>query len=234
MKSLSSDRALVLLSGGQDSCTCLHWALKKYKHVEALSVDYGQLHKRELDCAKALAQSMKVPWKKISLPLGGLSESTLLENTKHDRNSPHRREGDPADGAKLGDDGLPLTFVPGRNLLFLVAAGAVAYTHECGVLVTGVCQTDYSGYPDCRDNTMRSMEKTLQLGLECDIRIETPLMNLTKAQTVLLLKDLGGLASLAHTHTCYAGAHPPCGVCVACELRAKGFKEAGIPDPLTA
>jgi 7-cyano-7-deazaguanine synthase len=130
--------------------------------------------------------------------------------------------------------GLPNTFVPGRNLIFLTYAAAYAYQRKIDHLVTGVAQTDYSGYPDCREATISSLQQSLRLGMESDVTIHTPLMHLSKKETVLLARDLGALPAMALTHTCYNGERPPCGTCAACELRAKGFAEAGIDDPLIA
>lgn len=221
MKKLNQQKALVLLSGGQDSCTCIYWALKNYDKVETLTLDYGQKHRVEIDCAKALAKKENLPWRLLKLDLlKELGGNTLVDG------------GDDITVGDTGEDNLPLTFVPGRNLLFLNAAAALAYQLDCGVLITGVCQTDYSGYPDCRQETITALEKSIQLGMECDLEIKTPLMNLTKAESIHLIKDLGALDSLALTHTCYKGQQPPCGDCDACLLRAKGFEEAGFPDPL--
>jgi 7-cyano-7-deazaguanine synthase len=132
------------------------------------------------------------------------------------------------------DTQLPNTFVPGRNLIFLTYAAALAYQRGIKHLVTGVAQTDYSGYPDCREETMTSLENTINLGMETEIQIHTPLMHLSKADTVRLARDVGALEAMADTHTCYNGQRPPCGECPACALRAMGFEEAGIPDPLVA
>jgi 7-cyano-7-deazaguanine synthase len=132
------------------------------------------------------------------------------------------------------ESGLPNTFVPGRNLIFLTFAAAYAYQHGIAHLVTGVAQTDYSGYPDCREETMRSLQTALQNGMDSDIQIHSPLMHLSKKATVQLAEALGALPAMALTHTCYNGVRPPCGSCPACELRAKGFEEAGIDDPLTS
>jgi 7-cyano-7-deazaguanine synthase len=127
---------------------------------------------------------------------------------------------------------LPTTFVPGRNLIFLTFAAAFAYQKGIGNLVTGVAQTDYSGYPDCREKTLKALETAIQLGMEYEVQIHTPLMFMSKAETVQLAQQCGAMEALAHSHTCYRGEQPPCGHCPACELRAKGFKEAGLPDPL--
>ncbi len=132
----------------------------------------------------------------------------------------------------MGATGLPNTFVPGRNLVFITLAAAYAYQRGISEIVTGVCQTDFSGYPDCRESTMVALQAALRAGMDAPFTIHTPLMHLTKAQTVTMLRDLGGLPLLAYSHTCYEGAVPPCGRCPACVLRAKGFAEAGIADPL--
>ena len=127
---------------------------------------------------------------------------------------------------------LPNSFVPGRNLIFLTFAAAFAYQREIKDLVTGVCQTDYSGYPDCRQNTIEAIQLAINLGMESNVRIHTPLMWMTKSETVKFAGEVGALEALAWSHTCYNGEVPPCGQCPACELRAKGFEEGGIPDPL--
>ena len=127
---------------------------------------------------------------------------------------------------------LPVTFVPGRNLIFLTYAAAFAYHADIGNLVTGVAQTDYSGYPDCREETLKALEKAIQLGMEFDVKIHTPLMHLSKAETVKLAQECGAMEALALSHTCYRGLQPPCGACPACELRARGFAGASIKDPL--
>lgn len=212
--------ALVLHSGGQDSTTCLAWAMKKFAAVEAISFDYGQRHKRELLAAKKITKRLGVPHKIIRTGVfAQLGKNALIS-------------GDVA--IRVPKKGLPSTFVPGRNILFLTMAAAYAYQKNIRHLVTGVCQTDYSGYPDCRQNTMSSLEKTLSYGMDAKFKIHTPLMFLTKAQTVHLMKRLGGLRLLALSHTCYEGLRPPCETCPACRLRAKGFREAGISDPLLA
>ncbi len=132
------------------------------------------------------------------------------------------------------EQGLPSTFVPGRNLIFLTFAAAYAYQRNIEHLVTGVAQTDYSGYPDCRERTIDALQKAIRLGMESDLHIHTPLMFLSKRETVELARDLGALHAMALTHTCYNGRRPPCGECAACRLRAKGFAEAGVEDPLSS
>jgi 7-cyano-7-deazaguanine synthase len=212
--------AVVLLSGGQDSTTCLYWAKGRFERLYALTFDYGQRHRIELEAARTIARMAGVAAHRI-LKISELAElggSALLEDM------PIQERG--------GRDNLPNTFVPGRNLLFLVLAAAWAYQLECYDVVGGMCQTDYSGYPDCRRATIDALERAIELGMEWTIRIHTPLMFLTKAQSVRLAQEVGALDALAYSHTCYEGRFPPCGVCPACRLRAKGFEEAGIEDPL--
>ena len=217
------ERALVVLSGGQDSTTCLYWAIDRFgaDAVDSVTFDYGQRHRVELECAKAVADFAGIG--NTCLPidtfaaLGGdaLTDSDIDINNGTDAQT-----------------GLPNTFVPGRNLIFLTYAAAYAYQRKIDHLVTGVAQTDYSGYPDCREATISALQQSLRLGMESDVTIHTPLMHLSKKKTVLLARDLGALPAMALTHTCYNGERPPCGSCAACELRAKGFAEAGIDDPL--
>ncbi len=219
------DTALVVLSGGQDSTTCLYWTIDRFgtDAVETITFDYGQRHRIELDCARQIAAFANVG--NIVLPIdtfAALGGDALT---------------DPSISVEADVDAgtnLPNTFVPGRNLVFLTFAAAYAWQRGIGHLVTGVAQTDYSGYPDCREGTITSLQHTLRLGMESEITIHTPLMHLSKKQTVELARDLGALPAMALTHTCYNGQRPPCGACQACELRAKGFSEAGVEDPLLA
>jgi 7-cyano-7-deazaguanine synthase len=216
-----SDNALVVLSGGQDSTTCLYWAIDRFgpDSVSTLTFDYGQRHRIELDCARRVADA------------AGVDNAVLPINTFATLG-----------GDALTDDGvdvdartaseLPATYVPGRNLVFLTFAAAYAWRRDIRHLVTGVAQTDYSGYPDCRESTMEALENAISLGMDRDIRIHTPLMHLSKRETVELAVRVGAIDAMALTHTCYRGERPPCGECAACRLRAKGFAEAGIPDPL--
>ncbi len=218
-------RAVVVLSGGQDSTTCLYWAIDRYgsDKVETLTFDYGQRHRIELECAARVAGFAGVP--NTILPIDTFA--ALGGDALTDTDVPVQAGIDDATG-------LPNTFVPGRNLVFLTFAAAFAYRRGATNLVTGVAQTDYSGYPDCREGTITSLQHTLRLGMEFDVTIHTPLMHLSKKETVELARDLGALPAMAHTHTCYNGKRPPCGTCPACELRAKGFAEAGVEDPLLA
>lgn len=214
-----TNKAVVVLSGGQDSTTCLYWALRKFGDVEALTFDYGQRHRIELDCAAQVAQHAGVVHTTLPIDTFAAMGGNALTDT------------DIAVEEAPGS-GLPNTFVPGRNLIFLTFAAAFAWQRDMADLVTGVAQTDYSGYPDCRRGTIDAVEQSLTLGLERTIRIHTPLMNLTKKETVELARDLGAIDAMALTHTCYNGQRPPCGTCPACQLRARGFLEAGIADPL--
>ena len=219
----STEKALVVLSGGQDSTTCLYWALDRFGHnaIDTVTFDYGQRHHIELDCAARVAEFAGVP--NTCLPIdtfAALGGDALT---------------DPDVEVASGTDettGLPNTFVPGRNLIFLTFAAAYALQRGIRHLVTGVAQTDYSGYPDCREGTITALQHALRLGMESDVCIHTPLMHLSKKETVDLARDLGALPAMALTHTCYNGERPPCGHCAACELRARGFAEAGVADPL--
>ncbi|POZ63656.1 7-cyano-7-deazaguanine synthase QueC [Chromobacterium alticapitis] len=219
----ASEKALVVLSGGQDSTTCLYWALRRFGagNVEAVTFDYGQRHRIELDCADKIARLAGV--RQTLLPIDTFSAiggNALTDDTIA-----------PEDGVR-DDDALPNTFVPGRNLIFLTFAAAFAYTRGARHLVTGVAQTDYSGYPDCRENTLKALELALRLGMDSRVELHTPLMYLSKAETVTLAQQVGAMEALAWSHTCYNGEVPPCGHCASCELRAKGFAEAGVADPL--
>lgn len=212
--------AVCLTSGGQDSTTCLFWAKGRFASLVALAFDYGQRHRVELEAAKRICEKAQVPLSVLPLNiLRDLGGTALIGSTETIQ-------------ASSGRGGLPNTFVPGRNLLFLTVAAAFAYQRDLRDLVIGACETDYSGYPDCREHTMRALEKALSLGLDYPIVIHTPLMHFTKAQTVHLAQAVGALEFLAYSHTCYEGVFPPCQACPACRLRARGFFEAGIPDPL--
>lgn len=231
---LNDDRALVLLSGGQDSSTCLAWALARFAEVETIGFDYGQRHAVELTCRKTIRAALADPAAPFAARLPGrLGEDHMLELSALGAISDTAMTREIAIVAS--ESGLPNTFVPGRNLLFLTVAGALAYRRGIQVIVTGVCETDFSGYPDCRDDTMKAMQLALNLGLERRLRIETPLMWIDKAQTWQMAQDLGGapLVELIvqDTHTCYQGTREVlhdwgygCGTCPACDLRAKGWQ----------
>ncbi len=221
--------ALVLFSGGQDSTACLAWALERYAMVETLGFDYGQRHRIELDCRLTVRSELLEAFPQWASRLG---QDHLLDLRLLGQISDTALTRDRAIELQAG--GLPNTFVPGRNLLFLTYAAALAYRRGASVLVGGMCETDYSGYPDCRDNTLKAMQVALSLGLDTPMVVETPLMWLSKAQTWALSHLLGGDALteliIEHTHTCYLGQRGErhawghgCGQCPACELRAAGF-----------
>lgn len=220
--------ALVLFSGGQDSTVCLAWALQRYARVETLGFDYGQRHRIELDCRQTVRREIAAQFPAWGERLGDdhVLELPLLARLGDSALTTER-------AIEMQANGLPNTFVPGRNLLFLTAAAALAYRRGLSVLVGGMCETDYSGYPDCRDNTLKALQVALSLGLDTPMTLDTPLMFLTKAQTWALADELGGAPLNAlvaeHTHTCYLGERGRrhawghgCGHCPACELRAAG------------
>jgi len=221
--------ALVLFSGGQDSTTCLALALSRYERVETIAFDYGQRHAVELQARLRVLAEIKAQFPQWAPRLG---EDHLLDLAVLGQVSETSLTRDTA--FAMEQTGLPNTFVPGRNLLFLTLAAALAYRRGLEVIVTGVCETDYSGYPDCRDDSMKAMQLALSLGMDKRFLIETPLMWIDKAETWQLAHQLGGQALVdlivEHTHTCYLGdrSHRQdwgygCGACPACDLRAKGF-----------
>lgn len=220
------ESALVILSGGQDSATCLAWAGKLFKRVETLTFDYGQRHRIELESAAKLARLAGVPNALIPVDsLSALAQHAGGANALTNSNVDVKTEG--------GFKNLPSTFVPGRNALFLTLAASFAAPRGIQDLVIGACETDYSGYPDCRDGFMDAMESALSQGLDTTLRIHRPLMKLTKAQTFELAEKLGVLEIVVkETHTCYEGVHDKlhawgygCGSCPACELRKKGWEQ---------
>ncbi len=222
--------ALVLFSGGQDSTTCLADALSKYQRVETLGFDYGQRHRVELDVRGTILAKMRERFPEWAPRLGEDHVLTLAALAQLGGSSLTEEV-----AFAMQADGLPNTFVPGRNLLFLTLAGALAYRRGLQVIVTGVCETDFSGYPDCRDDTMKAMQLALSLGLERRLVIETPLMWIDKAETWQMAHRLGGepLVDLIveETHTCYLGDRTHrqawgygCGECPACDLRKKGWE----------
>jgi 7-cyano-7-deazaguanine synthase len=227
---LDPRRALVLFSGGQDSTACLAWALARYEAVETIGFDYGQRHAVELACRREVRTALQNEFPRwanrlgadhvLDLALLGQISDTALTSTRE---------------IEMNAQGLPNTFVPGRNLLFFNFAAAVAYRRGASVLVGGMCETDFSGYPDCRDNTLRALQVAISLGLDAPMTIETPLMWLDKAQTWALAEALGGEPlidiTVDHTHTCYLGDRSHrhewgfgCGLCPACDLRRKGYE----------
>ena len=229
MTAPSPDTALVLFSGGQDSTVCLVWALERFSRVETIGFDYGQRHAVELSVRPRIRErvaALDVRWAQ-SLgedhvvriqALAAISETALTRDT----------------AIAIADSGLPTTFVPGRNLIFFAFAGALAYRRGAKHLVAGMCETDYSGYPDCRDDTIKAMQLALNLGMERRFVLHTPLMWIDKAETFALAHQLGGDALVdllvEETHSCYLGDRTTrhawglgCGECPACELRARGF-----------
>jgi 7-cyano-7-deazaguanine synthase len=225
----ATDTALVLFSGGQDSTTCLAWALERFARVETIGFDYGQRHRAELEVRPAIVSALKGQFPHwaaklgedhlLAVPvLGEISETSLTRDVQ----------------ITMQANGLPNTFVPGRNLLFMTLAAAVAYRRGLKHLVTGVCETDFSGYPDCRDDTMKAMQVALTLGMDSRFVIHTPLMWIDKAETWRMARRLGGDALVEiirmQTLSCYNGDREHlhawgvgCGTCPACELRAKGY-----------
>ncbi|MBA4341345.1 MAG: 7-cyano-7-deazaguanine synthase QueC [Methylibium sp.] len=227
----SSRKALVLFSGGQDSTACLAWALERYAEVETIGFDYGQRHRIELECRQTVRAELARQFPQWAAKLG---EDHVLDLALLGQISDTALTAERA--IEMQANGLPNTFVPGRNLLFLTFAATLAYRRGASVLVGGMCETDYSGYPDCRDNTLKALQVALSLGLDAPMTLETPLMFITKAQTWAMTEQLGGAALNAliveHTHTCYLGERGTlhawghgCGHCPACELRAKGYSE---------
>ena len=222
-------KALVLFSGGQDSTTCLAWALDRYQHVETIGFDYGQRHRVELDCRRTILDRIRAGFPDWA---GRLGDDHLLDLALLGQVSETALTADKA--IAFGKGGLPNTFVPGRNLMFFTFAAAIAYRRDVTVLVGGMCETDYSGYPDCRDDTLKALQVTLGLGMDQRFVIETPLMWIDKAQTWALAARLGGpdLVDLIRndTHTCYLGERTTlhdwgygCGSCPACQLRVAGW-----------
>ncbi len=226
-----NNRALVLFSGGQDSATCLAWALSHYAAVETIGFDYGQRHAVELQVRPVLLQKMRALSPDWNARLGDdhmidLSLLAQISDTALTRDVE----------IAMQANGLPNTFVPGRNLLFMTVAATLAYRRGLDVLVGGMCETDFSGYPDCRDDTMKALQVALNLGMATRLKLETPLMWIDKAATWRLARDLGGQALIdlirTDTHTCYLGERGAlhewgygCGRCPACELRARGYHQ---------
>src|SRR5580692_4410931 len=228
--SRDANKALVLFSGGQDSSTCLVWALDRFDHVETVGFDYGQRHRIELDRRPGIRDWLRQQFKwsarlgeDHTLDLGtfgAISDTALTRDVE----------------IELGANGLPTTFVPGRNLVFLTFAAALAYRRGISHIIGGMCETDYSGYPDCRDDTIKALRVALNLGMNGHFELHTPLMWLDKASTWKLARELGGAGLVdlirEHSHTCYLGERGArhdwgygCGECPACALRAKGWRE---------
>jgi len=226
---MNSETALVLFSGGQDSTVCLAWALERFSRVETIGFDYGQRHTIELSVRARLREKMSALTSGWAARLGDdhmikLDALAAISDTALTRQT----------AIEIADSGLPTTFVPGRNLMFFCFAGALAYRRGARHLVAGMCETDYSGYPDCRDDTIKAMQVALTLGLDKRVAIHTPLMWIDKAETFALAVEIGGDAFLdlliEESHSCYLGDRTRrhdwgygCGTCPACQLRAQGF-----------
>ncbi len=226
---IRDNTALVLFSGGQDSTVCLAWALERFARVETIGFDYSQRHRAELDVRSRIRERMAALRRQWHGRLGedhmiGLDALAAISETALTR----------AMAIEVADNGLPTTFVPGRNLVFLAFAGALAYRRGARHLVAGMCETDFSGYPDCRDDTIKAMQLALNLGMERRFVIHTPLMWIDKAATFALAHDIGGPQFvdlvIEDTHTCYVGDRSHrhewgygCAQCPACRLRAQGF-----------
>jgi 7-cyano-7-deazaguanine synthase len=235
MGELMENKALVLFSGGQDSATCLAWALNRYTFVETIGFHYGQRHVVELECRQVVLAQLKAQFPAWAERLGAdhmldlallgqISDTALTQDQE----------------IAFKSSGLPSTFVPGRNLLFFTFSSAIAYRRGLTSLVGGMCETDYSGYPDCRDNTLKALQVAMSLGLDAPMIVETPLMWLNKAQTWRLAEQLGGSRLIelirTETHTCYLGDRTHlnywgygCGHCPACELRLRGYDAYAQP-----
>jgi len=227
--------ALVLFSAGQDSSTALAWSLRHYDRVETIGFFYGQRHAVEMDQRPLLLEKMR-SWTNN----GRLTDDYVVDLSGYGAMAESALTADRA--IEMAENGLPTTFVPGRNLVFLTVAAAHAYRRGITTLVGGMCETDFSGYPDCRRETIDAMQRTLSLGLAQPMTIETPLMDLTKAQTWALAHETGGDKLVAliveYSHTCYEGDRSHrhdwgygCGVCPACELRAKGWQAWNYARP---
>jgi 7-cyano-7-deazaguanine synthase len=226
---MNSETALVLFSGGQDSTVCLAWALERFSRVETIGFDYGQRHAVELGVRARLREKMSALNTGWAARLGDdhvikLDTLAAISDTALTRQT----------AIEIAESGLPTTFVPGRNLVFFCFAGALAYRRGARHLVAGMCETDYSGYPDCRDDTIKAMQVALSLGLDKRVAIHTPLMWIDKAETFALAVEIGGKAFLdlliEDSHSCYMGDRSKrhdwgygCGTCPACQLRAQGF-----------
>jgi 7-cyano-7-deazaguanine synthase len=229
MNSETAQKAIVLFSGGQDSTVCLAWALERFSRVETIGFDYGQRHAIELSVRARLREKMAALNSGWAARLGDdhmikLDALAAISDTALTRQT----------AIEIADSGLPTTFVPGRNLMFFCFAGALAYRRGARHLVAGMCETDYSGYPDCRDDTVKAMQVALTLGLDKRVAIHTPLMWIDKAETFALAVEIGGEAFLdlliEDSHSCYLGDRSRrhdwgygCGTCPACQLRAQGF-----------
>ena len=223
-------KAIVLFSGGQDSTVCLVWALNQFASVETVGFDYGQRHRIELDARQRVLRALRADMPELARNLG---EDHMIDLSVLGEISDTALTSDAQ--IEVDETGLPSTFVPARNLIFLNFTAALGWRRGASVLVGGMCETDFSGYPDCRRDTLDAQAKALSLGMDRDIRIDTPLMYINKAETWAMAEELGGATLtdliIEHSHTCYLGdrehRHPwgyGCGTCPACELRARGWQ----------
>ncbi len=228
---LDKNKSIVLFSGGQDSSACLIWALTKFKEVQTIGFDYGQRHNIELKCRKKILKNIKLIEDDF---YGGLSNDFII-NLKEIKNLTKSSLLN-SDNIEIMENGLPNSFVPGRNLIFLNYAAIISYQNNIQNIIGGMCETDFSGYPDCRNNTIQSMEKSLSLGMDENFKIQTPLMYKSKKEIWDLIYTLGGEdlinITVEDSHTCYKGDRSKryswgygCNSCPACELRAKGWNE---------
>lgn len=217
------ETVLVVFSGGQDSTTCLMQAREQYEKVEAITFDYGQKHSIELQSADNICGRFSIPITVIETPVfQQINHSALLQGSNENVNQSHK-----------GNENLPASFVPGRNLYFIMVACMLAYKKGIKIIITGVSQEDFSGYPDCRQNALITLNKAIQLGMDYDIHISMPFISMFKVDEINIMMELpDGKEALSMTHTCYNGQYPPCGVCNACRLRAEAFKKSGFNDPL--
>lgn len=231
MRKLDHQKALVLFSGGQDSSIALAWALERFASVETIGFNYSQRHAVELGARQTIRREINLRAPKLAEKLAGdtiinaasiaeLGETALTHDAE----------------IAMSDDGLPTTFVPGRNLVFLTLASGFAYRRNIGVLVAGMCEADSSGYPDCREAALNAQIEAIRLGTDTDMSIETPLMHIDKAASWRMAEEIGGIALVnlinEHSHTCYLGLRAErhewgygCGTCPACELRARGWRD---------
>jgi 7-cyano-7-deazaguanine synthase len=221
-------KAIVLLSGGQDSTISLYWAKKQFDEVQAISFDYGQRHRTELFAAETISMMANVRHKTINVPNILRSTSPLVNSL-----APLETYQSYEEMSEIIGDRTELTFVPMRNALFLVIAANYAVHIGSHSIVVGVCGDDAANYPDCTNHFIDAIEHAIKAGLGNSMNINTPLILMNKAESVLLAQSLHGcMEALAYSQTCYQGKYPPCGECHACVLRAEGFRQAGVEDPL--
>jgi 7-cyano-7-deazaguanine synthase len=217
-----TDSAVVLFSGGQDSTTCLYWARDRIHTIHPIFIDYGQRHLNiEIQSAGKITRDLDMPLYVYNIDVFAQMGDSALVSREVDVNAPHPR-----------DSKLPASFVPGRNLFFILIAAAHAYKHDISTIIIGANHVDYSGYPDCRPDTISALEKAINFGMGGEFQIVAPVINLSKTEIVALAASLNCIGAMEFTHTCYEGKFPPCGACPSCKIRAEGFAKVGIEDPL--